>query len=103
MENFWSEHSVWFVIGLILWPRLLLIYCGMIAAGSVPALFGFTLVPRMMIASAVTLAYGSTNPVLIVVCWILAVILDVIGFAWSAMMYQAATEKMNELSGANLR
>ena len=43
--DFWSEHGIMFVIGLVLWPRMLLIYFGLIPAMSIPPILGLIFVP----------------------------------------------------------
>jgi hypothetical protein len=77
--DFWDQHTVMFVIGLILWPRALLIYFGFIPPMSIPPILGMAFVPRMFLAGTLTPMYWATNPILIVICWILAIVVDVWG------------------------
>ena len=77
--DFWIQHSIWFILGLLLWPRMLLIYFGLIPTMSVPPILGMLMVPRMFLAGILTPMYWETNPILISICWILAVICDVCG------------------------
>ncbi|MEK9173198.1 MAG: hypothetical protein AAB594_01315 [Patescibacteria group bacterium] len=94
--DFWSEHGIMFVIGLVLWPRMLLIYFGLIPAMSIPPILGLIFVPRMLLVSILTPAYWDTNSILISICWVLAVILDIIGiifkFVAQAMMLKHLSE-----------
>jgi len=76
--DFWAQHSILFVIGLILWPRILLIYFGFIAPMSIPPILGMVFVPRMFLTGILTPMYWEVNPILIVICWILSVIIDVV-------------------------
>ena len=85
-----------FVIGLIVMPRLMLLYYGFIPAQAVPPILGFLFVPRMFLASIISSMYGNTNPGLVAVCWILAVIFDLIGIAYKIAMYSAFMEAQKE-------
>ena len=77
--DFWNQHTVLFVIGLILWPRILLLYFGFIPPMHIPPILGMLFVPRIFLTGILTATYWNTNPILIVICWILAIVIDVIG------------------------
>ena len=77
--DFWTSHSIMFVIGLIVAPRVVLLYFGSIQPLQIPPILGFMFVPRMFLASLMTTAWFDTNTMLVVICWIIAIVLDVIG------------------------
>lgn len=93
--DFWNQHDIWFVIGLILWPRVLLIYFGLIPPMSIPPILGMTLIPRLSLAGIMTSTYWETNPTLVVICWIMAIVCDIwaLSIKWriQKMAYQAMT------------
>ena len=93
--DFWTDHSVMYIIGLVVIPRLMLVYMGLIPPGQVPPILGFMLVPRMFLASLLTTTYGHTNPALIVVCWILAIVFDLIGIVFKFAMMGKTQAEMN--------
>lgn len=84
--NFWNEHSVMFIIGMVVMPRMMLIYYGMITPLQVPPILGMIFCPRIFMIGILTTIYNDQNSALIVVLWILAVILDIIGFIFKSMM-----------------
>lgn len=97
--DFWDQHTVLFVIGLILWPRMLLIYFGFIPPMSIPPILGLLFVPRMFLAGVLTPMYWGMNPTLIVICWILAVALDVVGIAIKFKFQSEALSDLREKMG----
>jgi len=74
--NFWNQHTVLFVIGLVLWPRMLLIYFGLLPPMTIPPILGMIFVPRLFLAGTMTAMYWDTNPILVTICWIMAGVLD---------------------------
>jgi hypothetical protein len=95
--NFWNEHSVMFIVAMVVMPRMMLIYYGMITPLQVPPILGLIFCPRIFMMGILTTAYNGQNPTLIVILWILAVILDIIGFivksAMGVQMQKTAMEQ----------
>lgn len=94
--DFWDQHSIIFVIGLIFWPRMLLLYFGHIPPMSIPPLFGLTLIPRMFMVSIMTAVYWSTNPILVSICWLLAVPIDSMVFLTRVRMSVSMNEAFRQ-------
>ena len=61
-------------------------------------IFGFLYIPRIMIVSLMTAGFWETNSTLIVICWIIAIILDLFGnivkIGMMGTMMKAAAENM---------
>lgn len=76
--DFWNDHSILFFLALIFIPRMTMIYMGLVTPYSVGAIIGLSFVPRMMIASSFTAIYGTSNPTMIVILWIIAVVGDIV-------------------------
>ena len=98
--GFWDDHTVMWIVGLVFTPRLMLLYFGIIKPGLIPPILGFFFIPRMFLASVLTTVYGESNPVLIVVVWILAIIIDLAGSAVKIRitnaMYQSQIEALRQ-------
>lgn len=77
--DFWSAHSIWFLLGFLIWPRMLLLYTAAIPPASIGYVLGFALVPRLVIAAGMTDAFWQTDRFLVGFCWVAAIILDVFG------------------------
>ncbi|MBN2094167.1 MAG: hypothetical protein JW740_02250 [Candidatus Zambryskibacteria bacterium] len=97
--DFWDQHSIMFVIGVILMPRLMLIYHGVITPMEISPILGWIFVPRMFWASTLTSVYGDSNHTLIVIVWILAVVIDIIGFFTKASIGAKMMKTMSEEFG----
>ncbi len=98
--DFWAQHSILFVIGLILWPRIILLYFGHIPSLSLPPIFGFIFVPRLLLVGFLTPQYWGTNPFLIAICWILAVVIDVFALiSKTGMSIKMAQEHFKTVQG----
>ena len=70
MENFWSHNSVILLIGLSLFPRFSLLFCNI--SGTILFWIGWFIFPRITIAIFATLFYSYTNPILVILSWIIA-------------------------------
>jgi len=70
MENFWLNNSLFFLIGLALFPRLSLLFCNV--PGSILFWIGWFIFPRITIAIFATIFYSGTNPILVILSWIIA-------------------------------
>jgi len=95
--GFWDDHTVMWIVGLVFTPRLMLLYFGIIKPGLIPPILGFFFVPRMFLASVLTAVYGETNPILIVIAWILAIIIDIVGNVVKTRMTMAICENQKEM------
>ncbi len=85
--DFWSQHGIFFVIGIVFWPRILLLYYGMIPQMQFPPILGFLFVPRMFLMSCISILFWDSNAIIISICWILAIIFDLIG-VWIKIIFQ---------------
>ena len=70
MENFWLNNSIFYALGLVLFPRLSLLFCTV--PGSIFFWLGWFFLPRITIAILATLFYSSTNPFFVILSWIFA-------------------------------
>tara|TARA_Y100000590_G_scaffold281989_1_gene317192 strand:- start:252 stop:569 length:318 start_codon:yes stop_codon:yes gene_type:complete len=70
MENFWTSNSIVLLIGLTLFPRLSLLFCNI--HGTILFWIGWLIFPRITIAIFATLFYSSTNPILVILSWLIA-------------------------------
>ena len=100
--NFWTDHSVMFIIGIIVMPRMMLIYLGMIQPLQIPPILGMIFCPRIFMVGILTPIYSDQNQVLVVVMWLIAVVFDVVGFIvkanWGFQMQKAAMEQLQRQS-----
>lgn len=69
--NFWDVHGVFFLICITLFPRLTLLFSSVVSGGFIWWL-GLIFCPRILVASLATVAYFHTNPILVVISWIVA-------------------------------
>ncbi len=72
MIPYWDRHGIWLLIGLAVLPRLTLLFSS-IASGGLLWWIGWVFAPRILVAILATIAYFKTNPVLVVVAWLVAV------------------------------
>ena len=70
MENYFTYHSILFLLGLVIFPRFTLLFSNM--PGSLLFWIGWLFLPRLMIAILATLFYSSTNPILVILSWFFA-------------------------------
>ena len=69
--DFWSVHSVFFLIAMLFFPRLTLLF--LTAWGGGWWWVGLIFAPRFMAAILATVYYWHTNPALVVICWLGAI------------------------------
>lgn len=69
--DYWQKHGVFFLIFITLFPRLTLLFSS-VATGGFLWWLGFIFCPRILVASLATVAYFHTNPILVVISWIVA-------------------------------
>ena len=70
MDNFWTYHTLLILIGFTFFPRISLLFC------NIPSSFlfwiGWIILPRLIIAVNATIYYLDTNPILVILSWIIA-------------------------------
>jgi hypothetical protein len=69
--NFFDQHGVITLICLAIFPRLTLLIATF-ATGGVLWWFGWIFTPHLLVA-ILSLQYWNTNPVLVIVAWLMAV------------------------------
>lgn len=69
--NFWQKHGIFFLVFITIFPRLTLLFSS-VATGGVIWWLGFIFCPRILVASLATVSYFHTNPVLVVISWMVA-------------------------------
>lgn len=69
--DYFSKRGVFFLIFVTIFPRLTLLLSSVVTGGLVWWL-GFIFCPRLLVAILATVAYFQTNPVLVVISWMVA-------------------------------
>lgn len=69
--SFWDKRGVFFLFFVTLFPRLTLLFSS-VAFGGVLWWLGFFFCPRILVATLATMAYFHTNPILVIISWVLA-------------------------------
>jgi hypothetical protein len=69
--DFFQKHSVFFLIFVTFFPRLTLLFSS-VATGGFLWWLGFIFCPRILVASLATVSYFHTNPILVIISWIVA-------------------------------
>jgi hypothetical protein len=69
--DFFQKHGVLFLLFISIFPRLTLLFSS-VASGGILWWLGFLFFPRVLVALLATVAYFQTNPVLVVISWIVA-------------------------------
>ncbi len=70
-SSYWDAHGLLLLVGLALLPRLTLLLSS-IATGGLLWWAGWLVAPRVLIASLATISYFESNPLLVVVAWLIA-------------------------------
>lgn len=71
MYNFWDNHTVLFILGMCIFPRLTMLFATTFGGGILYWL-GWVFAPRLTVAVIATILYREQNPVLVVLSWICA-------------------------------
>lgn len=71
MNNFWNHHGIFFLIFITLFPRLTLLFSN-VAFGGLFWWLGFFFAPRVLVAVLATMSYMNSNPILVLISWIVA-------------------------------
>lgn len=69
--DFFQKHGIFFLIFITFFPRLTLLFSS-VATGGFLWWLGFIFCPRILVASLATVAYFHTNPILVIISWIVA-------------------------------
>ena len=74
--DYFIKHGWFFLFSIALFPRLTLFVSGLligsIASGGVIWWLGFFFAPRILVASLATVSYWNTNPILVIIGWLIA-------------------------------
>lgn len=70
--DYWEVHGVWFLIFISCFPRLTLLFSS-VASGGILWWLGWLFAPRLLVSFLATLAYWNTNPVLVLISWLITV------------------------------
>jgi hypothetical protein len=70
-SSYWDAHGLLLLVGLALLPRLTLLLSS-IATGGLLWWAGWLVAPRVLVATLATISYFETNPLLVVVAWLVA-------------------------------
>lgn len=68
--DFWTEHSIFFLLGLMAFPRITLLFFAATPFGWL-AWVGWLVAPHFLVA-ILSLPYWDENPVLVIGAWIMA-------------------------------
>jgi hypothetical protein len=68
--EFWANHSIWFLFGLMFFPRITLLFFAVTPFGWL-AWIGRLIAPHFLVA-ILSLQYWNENPVLVIGAWIVA-------------------------------
>ena len=69
--DFWDAHGVFFILFMCFFPRLTLLFSN-VATGGIFWWLGWFISPRLLVAFLATMAYGDTNPFMVLMAWIWA-------------------------------
>lgn len=89
MNNFWHDHGIFFLIFMMLLPRLTLLLATATPFGFL-AWIGFFIGPRVVAAYFATVFYGDSNPFLVAIAWIMS-IGTILG--WLAIINQRVSKR----------
>lgn len=74
--DFFSNHGWFFLFSIALFPRLTLVVSGLLVGsiefGGIIWWLGFFFAPRILVATLATVSYWQTNPVLVILAWLIA-------------------------------
>jgi hypothetical protein len=68
--NFWLHNSIWFLLGLMVFPRITLLFFAATPFGWL-AWIGWLVAPHLLVA-ILSLPYWHENPILVVGAWLMA-------------------------------
>lgn len=68
--NYWEVHGIFFLLGLMLFPRLTVTFFSHLSGMGLLFWIVFLLFPRIVIAILAAYYYWDTNPVLVVIAFL---------------------------------
>ena len=71
MVDFWDVHGFLFLFFMLLFPRLTLLFSSVVSGGFW-WWFGWFIAPRILVAILATTSFWDTNPVLVILSWMVA-------------------------------
>ena len=75
--DYFTKHGWFFLFSIALFPRLTLLVSGLLVGsiefGGIIWWIGFFIAPRILVATLATTAYWNTNPVLVILAWLIAI------------------------------
>ena len=69
--DFFQKHGFFFLIFITFFPRLTLLFSSVVSGGFLWWL-SFIFCPRILVATLATVSYFHTNPILVVMSWLVA-------------------------------
>ena len=69
--NYWDVRGVFFLFFITLFPRLTLLFSSVVSGGFLWWL-AWLFAPRFLVAYLATIAYWNTNPILVILSWVIA-------------------------------
>lgn len=72
MVDFWTNHGIFFLLLCQIFPRLTIVFGTAYPIGA-DQIIAWLLFPRFLAAYLATQFYWDTNPVLVMVAWIMAI------------------------------
>lgn len=76
MHNFWDNHTVFFLLGMLLIPRITLLIATQYGGYWLIYWFGWLVCPRIMGALIATILYSEQNFWLVFFSWIIAILVE---------------------------
>ncbi len=74
--DYFTKHGWIFLFSIALFPRFTLLVSGLLVGsitfGGVVWWLGFFVAPRILVAILATVAYWNTNPILVIIAWLVA-------------------------------
>lgn len=74
--DYFNKHGWFFLFSIALFPRLTLLVSGLFAGtiefGGFLWWLGFFIAPRFLVATLATISYWHTNPILVILSWLVA-------------------------------
>lgn len=71
MNSFFDNHGILFLFGVTIFPRITTLFF-MTTPFGLLAWLGWIFTPHLLVAVYATMKYWQTNPVLVVIAWIVA-------------------------------
>lgn len=69
--DFWQTHGILFLLGCTFFPRITLLFFSAVSFGFW-TFIGWLFVPHLTVAIIATTLYWDTNPILVIIAWLVA-------------------------------